>query len=323
MPEIRHKSTGGQYWRSIELKGNGTGLVVIAGFKIGSLCNPFIAYPASPAISGTGFDELHVVRCHVRGPTWCCLQGVATGTPAMTVTIPYVVIAHSDLQGGPTVDDIGWYALPQGPPSVDVTGALAILDSVIQGSPAQELLWNPNAPWGDYGPVPPQPCPCPQISPKNHGGPGVKATVGFVVNSLISGGPGGAVKLATSQGWVPFGSQPWGEAWTDNSTVYEAPAVGLTAPLPMQIGQPWSLAISPGWNSLSLYASLDISVPYAFGAQFGFMQNIDLSAHLTPGTTSIDLTWPNSPALLGIEIVWQVYDPILGLSRPVFDIMMP
>jgi len=234
--------------------------------------------------------------------------------------MPLVVISHSELMGSSTVDDQGSQPLPQAPPSVVVNGTVAIIDSVILGSPAQDV--NLSQMWG---PPPAQPCPCPEISPKSEGGPGVKATVGIVVNSTISGGSGAKIKIydQSTSLWVPYGEQPAGPAWTSDSTIYEMTAVGLDAPLPMRIGQPWSLTYPPEWSGATIYASFNISIPYAFGSQFAFIQNADAAWTLSTGTTSIDLTWPDSMALLGMEIVWQLHDPVLGLSRPVFDIMMP
>jgi hypothetical protein len=93
--------------------------------------------------------------------------------------------------------------------------------------------------------------------------------------------------------------------------------------LPLRVGQPWSLVYPSEWSQSTLYGSLTMSTPYAHGGQFAFMQAVDAAALLIPGTTSFDVTWPDTPQLLGIELVWQLYDPVLGLSRPVFDVFMP
>jgi hypothetical protein len=214
MPEILHGAvpTGSwsSVWRCVELQGPGWGKVVLAGFKIGSpnACT-WTAYPIYPCISGSGFEELHVVRCQVHGPIPGCLTGVAKGFPALRVVVPLVILAHSSLKGSPTLSDWVW-PVPQAEPSVDVTGCVAILDSVVHGTAAEDPYWIV----GLMGPAPPFPCPCPELMGNNSGSAGVKATLGFVVNSEISGGPGGKVVLSAPEGTFPYGSQPSGPAWT-------------------------------------------------------------------------------------------------------------
>jgi hypothetical protein len=300
-------------WRCVELQGPGTGTVVIAGFNVGSptVCS-MTAWPSYPCIFGSGFSELHVLRGKTHGPVPVCLTGLAQGYPAVQVTVPLVVLAHADVKGAPTMSDSSTWPVPQAPPSIDVTGCVAILDSVIHGSAADSLAWID----GLSGPPLANPCPCPELSTQNNGSPGVKATLGFVVDSVTY--------FDSSLGqFVPWGFQPAGLAWTADSTVYIAPAVGLDAPLPMRIGQPWSLVFPSEWSQSTLYASFTISTPYAYGGQFAFMQTVDAATPLPPGMTSLDVTWPDTPMLLGLELVWQLYDPVLGLSRPVFDIFMP
>jgi hypothetical protein len=273
---------------------------------------------AYPAISGQGFDELDIVRCSVRGPMWNFMTGSAYGKPALEVTIPKVVVASSDLQGGMSNTDWNYDYVPSAPTGVIVAGTLSLIDSIVKPTPASPPLVFLSSDPGQA------PCPCPQLY-YFIGGTGVHATTVYLVNSTVTGGPGSAVyvKDPVTGLWNPWGTQPSGPAFSSSTIVHEVPALGLEAPLPMRLGQYWHLDYPIQWSWSTLYLGTDASIPYDLGPDVAFMDQVAGAVPLMPMTTSIGFVWPNDPAWLGLETVWQLYDPLVGLSRPVFDVLMP
>jgi hypothetical protein len=271
------------------------------------------------------------------------MTGGDAGAEAVKVSIPTVVISSSVISGSGFQADTAPTVPPPAPkPSVDVQGALVVLDSVVLGAPGAQpgfdLKWTT---------LTDAPCPCPGLTPYNPGfggsydacvgGDAVKATSVHHVNSTFTGGQGGKI----FNNGIAWGQQPDGKSFSTSTTnVVAIPNVGLNAPWPLRINQYWELAYpngTPGgpwgptvfdWSQATLYGAFGLTTPYSIGAPYGVGTNwafiVPISgALLTPGTTSISTTWPNACGWIGIEVAWQSYDPQLGASRPLLDIFMP
>jgi hypothetical protein len=291
----------------------------LAGLTIGS---GFVSFwpPADPleAISGSGFDELHIHRCSVESWQWAFYDGHLFGKSALSVAIPLVLISHSSRKGsGNDVWAVGVPVLPA-PPSIDVSGTLLLLDSTVKGSTAPKLVV--------YSLPDPLPCPCPSLGDANSGSAGIKASAVYNVNSTITPELGGLVQVSIGWDSYFYGSQPDGLPYVPGTAAVHVSSARLGTTDEMRIGQPWSLQYPVTWSAATLYVAFDVSAPYLIGASdwaFFTGPQVIAGSPLVPGTTSIGVTWPDTDLLLGLELIWHSYDPVLGLSRPVVDIFLP
>jgi hypothetical protein len=293
----------------LELAGTGSGAVRIAGFKLGKNVPSVWGFSSEPAIVGQGFDELDIVRCIV-GPGVMSHVN-ASGDSAVSVSIPLVVVSNSELTGQANNN---WNGMAiKNFPTLVVDGTAIVLDSSVKGADAVGLDYLVTVWWG---PIPN--CPCPDLfGDKNSGGDGIHATKAFHVNSEIAGGKGGAVTIQLAGA----GKQPDGLPFGASTEVVALPDAGISTSAALAIGSSWTLDST--WTA-ELYGALGVTTPWEVlgpgSGSWAFIKPRHI-AHLTPA--GLTVAWPGDASWIGTPLAMQAYDPVLGLSRPVFDIFMP
>ena len=301
----------------ITLAGPGHGSVVLVGIKtFKEFVDGMSKYGyVAPGIEGGGFDELHVYDSDVRAPNFCfygtpfCnLSGTGAGTPGIGVSVPFVVVERSSVEGSRTDSDIGAPAAADAA-GIDAPGTVVVVDSSVTGGSA-----------GAFdtffiGGCPPSSC------PDLPGGPGVRGDTLHHAGSTIAGGQGAT--------WIDYGgggfccqSDP-GSAF---EVTLERPMLNdLSAAGPMVLGRDYVLRLSAPGPLARLLVAVGLEPPLhlvGLGDLFLPQETTQsLGPVVTPG--EVRLRIPADPAFLGRTISFQLVDPTNGLSRPVVAVPVP
>ena len=298
----------------IRLDGPGAGEVTLIGLRTAGSLQEGLVIHGEPGILGGGFDQLRILHCKING---CGGDSVATetlqGTPGMAVTVPYVVIEGSTVTAGDTQHAFG------GPfPTIGAIGVLApystvtLLDSEVTGGLVFDFLWH-NVP---------DPCPggCAGIA-GGSGGVGIVTAQLYLANSSILGGQGATFTCDT--GFVICTKSNGVEIVANR--VHSLPDnLGASGPLDQggsftlhwySLGNPALLVLSPGSHPpvlLEGYGLLFVALSQA-------------ATFLVPGGGHVEQAFPVpvNGALVGTAFTLQVYDPLLGLTRPVVAAVVP
>ena len=304
---------GGQFVSPIGLAGPGSGTVVLSRLAIGGEINGAVYGFNPPGVSGTGFDELLVYDSVVEGPEYYWLTGLGRGSPAIEVTVPFVLVERCMAFGSRTDTDSPIPSAPDGCAGIDVTGTLVLLDSMVRGG---------DSGWYCY---PSNTCPpgC-TSSLGGAGGIGVVSTEFYHANSTISGGTGAPwyceslpfvcdVYCCDAADGVPF------------STGTEIALAGdLSGSGPMRMGAPYTLTWSTPGPVAMLYMSLGISAPWTYAGEYVFLDQSTLfNWGVMPSPGALTATIPSNLAFLGYPVAFQLLDPTSGTTRPVSGRWLP
>jgi hypothetical protein len=297
----------------IRLSGTGDGAVRLAQVRTKGVTNGFQFSGAGPAILGGGFSELHVLRSTIQSPTWCCLTGSAIGVPAISVSIPHVVVSASTVRASDSDVDfvpISGFSGVAGPPGISAPDTVVVLDSTVTGGRSSGSSYFP-------GTAPPGGCPC---LDKAAGGTGVSAARLLVAGSTIAGGKGGDV----FNGSVPWGTAPSGPP-TQVTTHVQLPQ-DFTASGKIAVGGTWTVT----WTVSGPFGVLLLAGPAlptnVAGLGWLFLDFSTLhfaAAFPAGGSHSFTFDVPPNPALTGLEIAAQFWGPEHGLTRPVIELVSP
>lgn len=294
----------------VTLAGTGSGTVTLAGLDIGG--ELWWEYQTSaPAIGGGGFDELRVLHCNVKAPTWPTL-GNPFSSAAVDVDVAQLLVRDSVVVGGKAGFNGGWisFDVPVGGAGIRSTGDVQLFDSAVRGGEGFDVTF--------FDPTSSGPASCDQLS-NGDGGVGI-VTPGtlHVATSLIEGGPGADVHVDDDVTVNFLCTRPDGELIDVGQSV--SMDDDLTGSGPLVPDTHWTLhSISPSATGGLLMISAQPIPPVASAAGLLYMQPGQFT--LAPiGLSAVDVTFAirDEPALYGATVVVQRYDFAQGsLSRPV------
>ena len=301
----------GEPWPGVRLDGPGLGEVVLVSIETRGDAG-FQYSRAGAGIAGEGFEELRIVDCNIESASIPgSLTGLGYGASGVDVSVPFVWIERSAIKGSKTDIDatpVNW--APAGAPGLKSTGEVVVLDSTITAGENGEYYWNSGG-----GP------PCPTGCPSGAGAPAVRCDTLYWANSFFI--PAAGAKWSASTNGNPKCCQVPAPAPLDVQV--EVPLVGgLKMDLPASLGDPFRLSWSTGGNQVWLIGSAGIEPArvYGFGIWFlGRLSSVNYRSFSTPGDYTVVL--PADPALVGRELGFQVYDPAIGLTRPVVVVARP
>jgi hypothetical protein len=301
---------------AITLLGSGSGKVVLANIVTGGVSDGGFFSTSGAAIAGGGFSSLVIADSTIAAPDWILLTGLAAGRPAISTTVPNIIIERSTVTGQASETDDCYGVAINGPAGISAPSSkVVLLDSTVTGGNGSELCSYFAAPTTNA-------CPC--AGEGGVGGNGVHAQSFYIANSAVNPGHGlPAYYLDTNFNVVPWGVQPDGTAIVASST-YTWPNT-LSASGAFQLGTNWSLTLGTLAQSDILLATIGSVSPYILG---GIPSILNLSAlfvntPLPSGITSLPYSIPNNFPV-GIEITLQVYDSANSLlARPVVLVTIP
>jgi hypothetical protein len=307
--------TWGTQPHNVTLAGPGAGTVQLVSLSLVGVTSGFFQSHQGSRVAGGGFAELHLQECILAPPAWTSLTGIGFGAPGIAVNIPYVLLSHTAVTGGTNGTDysIGLPAFNGHPGVKNVNGAVSVLDSVVTGGQGTGANFPP-------GIVPPGGCPTDLLPGK--GGAGLHVREAYVAGSLVKGGGGAHIYEV----FAYKGQQAEGPPH-DARTVVEFQNTLTDAGVP-QPGSNWTLT----WTSASPFAGILVSSrpvkPFYYegvGWFFSDLSEIHVLESVEGGPLphSATLTLPSNPAIVGVEFVTQLWDPLDGLGRPIVRVVVP
>jgi hypothetical protein len=304
---------------NITLAGPGLGTVELVNVKTSGTTFGFFQGTQGRRIEGGGFSELHLIQCNISAPVWCCVTGGAVGAAGISISqtnpIPYILVSHSTVGGGSSDTDGSAIFPISGAPGIVTTGTVSVLDSTVTGGNGA----NSNFPAGTVTP-PPGGCPCPGLN--GAGGAAVSATEIFTSGSTLTGGNGATI----FDGGVSLGTQPNGPPTVSASVVSFANDLGDSG-MP-RLGTDWTLTWTGATDPELLLLSGVPCAPFYFDGLGWFFTNFSELHYINyvpagPLPTSQTFAVPNNPAILGVEVVAQLWDSSTGLGRPLIRSIVP
>lgn len=303
----------------LRLEGDGTGIVVLRNLQIGPGDLRFSQVNVDPAITATGFEELHVHDCDVQAAYFfvpagdCCFDGKA----ALSTDIPQVFVSHSILRASPSDSGVCDYLPSPAEAGIEAAGStVVLLDSTVVGG-GQAYFCTPES------------CFDPSVVEGTYLAPGVVAAALFQAGASISGGSVGF--------WGYQVNAPYGQIFECGSGLQAAAlSVGQDVSLPnkvqaftdLSLGQQWVLFWSASGSFSTLLLSTDaLSPPVLTTTGWLFL---DMQGALPPRTVfgagihEFRFTPPATAlGLIGVEVFAQVFDGGVGMSDPVADCIGP
>jgi hypothetical protein len=167
--------------------------------------------------------------------------------------------------------------------------------------------------------------PCPCLDKGGLGGDGIRAQRVYVAASSVSGGPGMSFKTSCDFGQgVPWGQNPDGAPYAPGTTVVPLNN-DLTSSAALQVGANTNLQWTAGSGQL-VVLSLQPRLPPLDVPQGALFADVSAPTYIGPiaaGIGAATIGVPSNPSWIGTSMVVQVFDPITGLTRPVFDVVRP
>lgn len=305
---------------AITLAGTGVGVVTLIDLEIGGLGSADWFSVFHAAIEGGGFTALRVQECIVSGPDLVYATGIGVGAEAIRTTVPLLYVCASQLSGGENSTDVGCAAMPHGRCGIDAPNAtVVVLDSVVTGGLGSDHV----ACFDDFCGTsqPPNPCPCSWLG--GAGGDGIRAQRVFVANSYVSGGAGMTVTDVCGLSGTLWGTQPDGAPYASGTVVTQL-ANDLVLTGSTHLGAQANLTWTPGSAQLLLVATrAGMPTDDATGTLFLDPSTLVFVDSIATGVAAASVPIPADAALIGIDLVVQVFDPSTGLTRPVADTIRP
>jgi len=307
----------GKQQHAITLAGPGGGVVMISGIDTGGLTDGTHYSTAGSGVFGTGFDELRIFHSTIRPSDWFVTTGIGSAAHAVSTDIPYVLVVDSTIEGGSGLEDGSvTNAIVRGaigvraPPSTVV-----VLDSHVRGGNGLDTILGLGGP-------------CPASCDDLFGGQGGAAVVAetlYHAGSVLGGGDGAAVSCFDGVFVFPICSMPQGPVVIGASRV-EALGGTLVGGGPLLEGDSWTLS----WYASSPLALLAVSmvprppIPVSTHGPL-FMDPSSMVVEVVPGNGVHAVTIPVGMTQLawGLPIVFQVFDPATGMTRPAFGSFAP
>jgi hypothetical protein len=243
------------------------------------------------------------------------MTGIGHGACGIDVTIPYLLLTHSTVTGGSEGTDntlgigpVNGYAAVKNP-----SGTVAALDSTIIGGDGMDAYLFPQQfPGGG----------CPSVPGPGMGGPGIAAAEIFQAGSTVKGGMGSEIYEIN----VLKCHQGSGPAYT-TITVVSFPKTLTEFGIP-KLGGNWTLQWTSTSSTVALLVTSDPVKPFLYVGVGWFFSNLMEThvAEMAPGGPQPHarvLTIPVNPALVGLELVAQVWDPAVGMGRPIVRAVVP
>lgn len=305
---------------AITLAGTGVGVVTLVDLDVGGIgaADWFSVFHA--AIEGGGFTALSVNSCIVSGPDLKYANGIGVGAEAIRTTVPLLYVCDCQIAGGENSTDVGCAAMPSGRCGIDAPNStVVVLDSVISGGLGSDHVACFDAFCGTSQPA--QPCPCAWLG--GEGGDGIRAQRVFVANSYVNGGMGMTVTDTCGLSGTLWGTQRDGAPFAAGTIVTALPN-DLVLSGSVQLGGTANLAWSPGHAQL-LLVSIGAGTPVEDPSGILFVDSTQLVFvdSIATGVAAASVPIPADAALIGIDLVVQVFDPTTGLTRPVADTIRP
>lgn len=301
---------------NIKLGGHGFGNVVLIGLRLRGVANGYSQAWQGARVKGSGFDELHIQDCILDPPSWAFLTGVGQGACGIDVNVSHVLLTRSSVTGGGADTDgsqgiwpINGFAGVKNP-----GGAVTVLDSTVTGGNGMDGILFP---WQ----IPQGTCPY-NIPGPGYGGPGIEAKNIFESGSIVKGGMGSKIYEINTYKC----QQPGGPAYVMMTLVSFSPT--LTELGTTQIGSNWTLQWTSASSSVALLVTSGPVRPFYYpnvGWLFSDLSEIHV-LEMVPGGAQIQskvLTVPATLALVGYELVAQIWDPAGGLGNPIVRAVLP
>jgi len=316
-PLLEPTPNGSGYLAPITLAGPGSGEVVLSRIRTGGTAVGFTQSFNTAGILGGGFDELHLYDCDVHSPEWCCLTGLGTGQPGVSVTVPFVLVERSSVTGSATnIDDTmmtsGW----PGPPGIDApSSTVVVLDSSVRGGASAEFTF----PSFDCG----------GSCPNGSGGAGVVADVLYYSDSALDGGA--AARWRDPMGNTCCSSGTVGAPFVANTVNLLGNA--LDADGPPRLGSTYVLHVASGTGSRATSAhpgpaavlkmSNGIDAPVNVGGLGAlFLSGAPVSLGVVPAFGDVGVPLPLDLTLYGREVAFQLLGRPSGYSRPLSGVLL-
>ena len=297
---------------AILLAGPGSGTVVLSQVN---LVQCFDAPQMAELLGGGGFSELHVYDSTIVS-SLTGLSGSGSGSPAISISVPFFMLSGSTVIGGRDDIDIcllGGFPAFMPPflayPGIEASGStVVVLDSSVRGGSHNSQCCKFCVCPGDLSTV------------AGPGGAGIVAAEVLMADSSVQGGSGAKIYAGTE----PCGTTPDGP---DVVTASVAALPGILAGSgPMQLGSTWTLNyFAPGPAAVLLF-SFGVSAPIdlpGFGWFFLGPGTLLLGPLTTGVPDSVSFPIPSDTWLLGLELSFQVFDASIGFTRPVLGALVP
>lgn len=308
---------------AVTLKGSGVGRVALHGLRSAGFADSQQFERAGAGLAGRGFEAVEVLHCEFVGAKWANAVAPRPGAAGIAVKVPFVAVSHSMVgasdAAGSDDDELNCLpnaesgapgllaeATPSGPASV------LLLDSTVRGGRGSALCIWQSLCWLGYL------CPLPDLP--GRGGPGVAAGSLFSAGSVVQGGPGGFCVCGDFYVVYPAGTQPAGNALQVDSAFEFLPGPALSAPI--ALGGTASLSWSGTGPGQLLFLATGAARPIAVPGGGPFALDLARLAAVLPlpaGPAQVTAPIPTAPALLGLGLAVQAYDPAVGLTRPSVD----
>lgn len=297
---------------AIRIQGSGTGYVRLIGLKTSGTTDGSFYSTTAEGILATGISQLLVEDCEVNPALWAFLSGIGVGKPGIDCSAVELKVVRSKVRGGRTdTDDCDYPSAPNSAPAIQAPNATVIaIDSDIRGGDGAAFCFSTG-----NCPV----CPCANLG----GLPGR----GVVAQRLFYGGPktvilGGIGKPVLCGSNVIYQQSNGSPSFTTGPTIYLG--ASLTGNGPLELGTLMTLtATNAAPNTLLLLGAP--GSPLFVGAAYGwlFMNPVSMFQVTIVNFTQFGLNVPNSPALMGAEVVAQTYHSTTKLSVPYFSVIHP
>ena len=306
---------------AIRLAGSFDGTLTLSCIDIGGTTDGSYFGTPGNAIAGDGFAQLALLHCDVRAPEWFFPTGVGFAADAIRLQpgVPNLLVSDSTVIGGEGVYDFppsGPFDIPRGGDAIHAPdSAVTVLDSHVAGGPGLDMVFV-NALY----------CPsdCNDVD-QGEGGDAVEALAVYHAGSILEGGPGAEVWCSFAVANQFLCTRASGQTIAGASSVVALPGT-LFGSGPMRSASYWTLTwVAPSPSAylvLSPFPRPPLAVP-GKGLLFMPAGALVLVPVFGSGLQAGSFWIPADSALHGFPLVMQLYDPVLGLRRPVTSAIVP
>lgn len=305
---------------AVTLAGVGVGTATLTGLDLGGGADGSYFGTPGAGLAGGGFEEVRLIDCNVSAAEWFFPTGLGEAADAVVLSgVPALLISHSTIQGGTGTYDLPFpfpFPLPDGGRGLLASATtVTVLDSVVRGGSGLDMDFD----FAEFCPT------CGQIG-GGTGGIAIVADEVFHAGSVLQGGPGATLRCFTAPSTITLiCTKTAGAAIVEASQVVDLPGLLLgSGPFVENstVVLTWS---SQSPSVLLAYSTFPIP-PLSVGAKgWLFLHPGNLFLLPVPGgpLVSVSFPIPASTGAVGIPLGMQIFDPAVGLSRPLVTAFVP
>lgn len=293
---------------AVTLAGPGFGNVTLQNLTIYSYGSPF--RQVTEGMVGGGFSLLSMDSCNVSS-SWSNNDGIMYGKAGAIISSATIRLSRCSFRGSDGATYNGSTSFPpDGGQGAVITGVLYASDCKFAGGWATAF-------YSVMGQPSQNPCPCTGRS--GRGGDGLVCGTAYLSNCTTQQGVGASIFYKSGSSWIPWGQQPWG------TPLVSASATQLTG-----LSQIDRATLGSGFM-LQLLAervggAMVLGVPgdhysWSIGHTFFDLSGPISAVPMLSTATSLVVSVPQLPDLLGRSLVLQHFDSTMYLSGPVWPVI--